>query len=1156
MTMRTLFAVFAIFCSIRITAAAEPIRLNKGDHIVILGNALAERMTHDGTLEALLYAAHPEHDLVIRNLGYSGDEIAGYTSKPDASKRLRSMDFGTADQWLKADAPIPQPEKLKAGATVKPNRFETVGTRPDVIIALFGYNESFAGEAGLPKFKETLTDFIRHVTTTKYNGKTPPKLLLCSPIAHEDLNDPHLPNGKENNVRLELYTNAMRETAEREGVRFVDLFSPAESETRQGPFTIDGVHLNDAGAVRTAYRIAASLAHDTPPAPRTDVDHDRVQALVRDKNFHWFQRYRATDGYSVHGDRAFIKFTAGQSNYEVGQRELETLDQLVTNREKAIWAAARGDKTAKPVDDNLPAFLPVVSNKPGKLPGGKHAFLGGDEAIEKMTIHKDMRVNLFASEEKFPELASPVQMAFDTKGRLWVAAWPTYPHWKPTEPMNDKLLIFEDTDNDGRADVCKTFAGDLHNPTGFEFWNGGVLVAQGPDVLFIKDTDGDDKYDVKERILHGIDTADTHHTANSFTLDPGGALYFQEGTFHHSQVETPWGPPRRVANGAVFRYEPRTKKFDVHVSYGFANPHGHAFDSWGQDIVVDGTGAVPYHGTLFSNAVEFPRKNGGVPSVYQQRTRPCSGLEYLSGDHFGKALQGTLLVPNVIGFQGILNYKIEDAESSFKGTELEPILYSSDPNFRPTDVETAPDGSIYFIDWHNPIIGHLQHNLRDPNRNREKGRVYRVTHKTNALKTPAKIAGEPIPALLKLLETGDARTRARVRIELSGRPGGEVIGATKTWLVDLTTKALEKSEALDSNHMLEGLWVHQSHNIVNQILLKSLLKNTDFRARAAAVKVLWAWRDRVPNVLDLLLTAAGDEHPRVRLEAIRAAAFLETPAAYEVLLVADDLPHDPYIDAVLREATKTLRPRYDQATKDGQTFAFRTPAGVRFALKTLSVEELLKRSGESPVALELLNRPGVTDEARCAAVAALASVESQSETAVVMNAIRALDARRSGRAIGDLRLGPLAHGAQRRRTDGRPSGVGNAGQVGQATAVPADRARFAVEHRQVDRQSRRLGRSLARATFDSGFAARDAADLRPCAPYRVVSDDQRFVGRDHPARPSRERGPLCPHRTPGPRHVDPGRSRSLRRRPQHRPRRQSEANEHGFRRRRVVRDRR
>src|SRR5262249_5068600 len=149
------------------------------------------------------------------------------------------------------------------------------------------------------------------------------------------------------------------------------------------------------------------------------------------------------------------------------------------------------------------------------------------------------------------------------------------------------------------------------------------------------------------------DTADTHHTANSFVLDPGGALYFQEGTFHHSQVETVWGPPRRVANGAVFRYEPRAQKFDGYGSYGFANPHGHVFDRWGQDIVWDGTGAQPYHAVLFSGDVDYPHKHGGTPQVYQQRTRPCSGTEILSTAHFPDDWQQNLLVLNVIGVQGI-----------------------------------------------------------------------------------------------------------------------------------------------------------------------------------------------------------------------------------------------------------------------------------------------------------------------------------------------------------------------------------------------------------------------------------------------------------------------------------------------------------------------
>ncbi len=109
---------------------------------------------------------------------------------------------------------------------------------------------------------------------------------------------------------------------------------------------------------------------------------------VLDKNFYWYNRYRVTDGYSTYGDRAFLKFSEGPggygdglSNYSVAQRELEVLDLLTSNRDKVVWAAAQG-KQIKADDSNLPDLIPVISNKPGPLPGGKHKFLGGEEAIK------------------------------------------------------------------------------------------------------------------------------------------------------------------------------------------------------------------------------------------------------------------------------------------------------------------------------------------------------------------------------------------------------------------------------------------------------------------------------------------------------------------------------------------------------------------------------------------------------------------------------------------------------------------------------------------------------------------------------------------------------------------------------------------------------
>jgi putative heme-binding domain-containing protein len=961
---------------------AVKLQIKPGDHICIIGNTLADRMQHDGWLETMLQSRFPKLELVIRNLGFSADEL---------TVRLRSANFGSQDQWLAGKQPIPDPNRLTTRKGLTDNRLERTNTKADVVFAFFGYNESFAGAEGLDKFKKDLEAFIKHTLAQKYNGKSAPRLVLFSPIAHEDHKSRNLPDGSANNTRLEMYTKAMLEVAKKNGVVCVDLFHPTREQYAKSdkPLTINGIHLNSAGNEAVARIIDAALF---PKEVKRDTEQlEKLHQAVLDKNFYWFHRYRVLDGYNVYGGRAFEKYAEKQSNYEDQQREMEILDVMTSNRDKRIWAVAQGGDV-KVDDSNTPPFIPVKTNKPGNGPNGEHIYLDGETAIQKMTLGKNLKINLFASEKEFPELAKPVQMQFDAKGRLWVAVWPSYPHWKPKEERNDKLLIFEDTNGDGKADKVSVFADRLHCPTGFEFYNGGVLIAQAPDLMFLKDTDGDDKADQRLRVLSGLDSADSHHTSNSFALDPGGALYFQEGTFHHTQVETPYGPPERCVNAGVFRYEPRTQKFDVYVTYPFANPHGHVWDRWGEDFVYDGTGANPYHGALFSGHLEYPRKHVHPPQVYRQRTRPCPGVEILSSRHFPKESQGNLLVPNVIGFQGILQYKVQDTGGSITAEEVEPIVYSSDPNFRPSDLKIGPDGAIWFIDWHNTIIGHLQHALRDPSRDRTHGRIYRISRTDRPLLKPVKIAGEPIEKLLDLLKEPEDRVRYRVRIELGGRNSDEVIAAMKKWMVNL-----DRSDPDYQHHLMEALWMHQNHNVVDVALLKRMLSSPEFRARAAATRVLCSWRDRVPDALDLLRKLAADPHPRVRLQAVRAASFFTAPEAVEVPLIAAEQPADPYVDFVRGETMKALDPIVSKAIKAGKEIRFTTTAGGRFFLKNVSTDDLLRLKRTPSVFLELLFRKGVRDEYRKEALAGLAEGQSKGELRVLLDAIRKQDEETSGR---------------------------------------------------------------------------------------------------------------------------------------------------------------
>jgi putative membrane-bound dehydrogenase-like protein len=439
-----------------------------------------------------------------------------------------------------------------------------------------------------------------------------------------------------------------------------------------------------------------------------------------------------------------------------------------------------------------------------------------------------------------------------------------------------------------------------------------------PDIWFQKDSDGDDHADVTVRQLVGFDSADSHHGIAAFEWGPDGGLYFQEGTFKYSQVETNDGV-HRLAEGGVWRYDPRTQEFQVHVSFAFANPWGHCFDRWGQNFIGDASPGKSYWATPISGHIGYPEKHPGgaqhkrvagliggdpkyeFPTFYEKRTRPLAGCAIVSSRHFPDDVQGNFLVTNVIGDRAVLNHRVTEEGSGFVGTEVEPIIACDDGNFRPVDIQFAPDGSLYVVDWHNALIGHLQHNLRDPSRDHSHGRIWRITHKHRPLIEPAKIDGEPISALLELLKLPEDRTRYRARRELADRDSDEVISGLTSWIA-----SLDRSSPEYEHQLLEALWMQQTHNRVDQSLLQQLLSAKDHRARAAATRVLAFTLSDVPNHHELLEKCISDEHPRVRLEAVRAVSFMKGDEAIELALGVLEYDMDDYLQYTLDETMRAL----------------------------------------------------------------------------------------------------------------------------------------------------------------------------------------------------------------------------------------------------------
>ena len=242
--------------------------------------------------------------------------------------------------------------------------------------------------------------------------------------------------------------------------------------------------------------------------------------------------------------------------------------------------------------------------------------------------------------------------------------------------------------------------------------------------MFLKDTDGDDVADTRQRVLHGFDSGDTHHAIGCFLWGPGGGLYLHEGTFHHTAVETPFGPVRN-AHGGVYRFDPRTWQFETHVHYNFANPWGHTFEAWGQNFVADASGGANYYATPFSgNAEPFKGQDDFGPFKFKyrrqmkqfitKRFRPTAGCEFVSSPHFPDDMQGHFLLNNCIGEQGVYEHIVEDDGSGFAATEVRPLMRSKDRNFRPVDLQFGPDGALYVCDWQNALVGHMQHHIVTP----------------------------------------------------------------------------------------------------------------------------------------------------------------------------------------------------------------------------------------------------------------------------------------------------------------------------------------------------------------------------------------------------------------------------------------------------------
>jgi putative heme-binding domain-containing protein len=554
----------------------------------------------------------------------------------------------------------------------------------------------------------------------------------------------------------------------------------------------------------------------------------------------------------------------------------------------------------------------------------RKGYLDPQSELESFRLADGFEVTLFAAE---PMVINPIQMNWDPDGRLWVVSSTAYPHLKTGEEANDKIYVLEDTDADGKADKSTVFAEGLITPTGILPGDGGVYVANSTEILHFVDTDGDGKADKKRRVLSGFGTADTHHLIHTFRWGPEGLLYFSQSIYIYSHVETPSGI-RRLEGGGVWQLRPETLELDVYAR-GLINPWGLQFDRWGQSFVTDGAGReginYAFPGATFVTA---PGAERIIRGLNPGQPKHC-GLEVVSGRHLPESWQGSLIT-NDFRANRINRFELEEQGSGYASKQVDDLLWTDHVAFRPVDISIGPDGAIYVADWYNQIIQHGEVDFHDPRRDHQHGRIWRIVAKDRPLVKVPRLGKATIQELLEALKLPEDWTRSQAKQVLKARGANEVIPVLQKWISDL-----DKKDPGYEHHLLEALWVHQSLDVVNEQLLLRLLNTESHNARAAALRTLQFWHDKVANAPMLLSKAVLDKHPQVRLEAVIALRKIQTAESARAALSVLENQMDEFIDYALWQTIRELEPLVMSRLKTEPGF-FGNSRKTAFALKSVS----------------------------------------------------------------------------------------------------------------------------------------------------------------------------------------------------------------------------
>lgn len=487
------------------------------------------------------------------------------------------------------------------------------------------------------------------------------------------------------------------------------------------------------------------------------------------------------------------------------------------------------------------------------------------EQLKLFHLPPGFAIQLVASE---PEIRKPINMSFDAQGRLFVTQSIEYPFPAKDGTPRDTIKLLTDANGDGVLEKVSTFADELNIPIGVLPLTDAVLGYSIPSIYRFIDADGDGRADRRDVAYATFGFRDTHGMASSFNWWLDGWVYACHGFSNQSTVQGADGQPITMQSGNTYRLRPDGTHIEYYT-HGQVNPFGMAFDTLGNVYTADCHSKPIYMLLRGAYYPSFGKPDDGLgygPDMiaHSHGSTGICGVTFYGADQFPAAYRDTVFIGNPV--TGRVNHdQLEPHGSTLRAVEQPDFVTCDDPWFRPVDLKLAPDGSLYIADFYNRIIGHYEVPLTHPQRDRERGRIWRVVY-TGAGggegRPSVNQATASLDLLCKQLGSPNIVIRTQAVHQLVHRIGKDAVPPVRRLIEAADSQPLQRAHAL---------WVLERLSALDAGLINRLARDTDRLVRVHLTKALAGrndWKTAATPVQPLVAGLLKDEDAFVR----RAAA--------------------------------------------------------------------------------------------------------------------------------------------------------------------------------------------------------------------------------------------------------------------------------------------